>query len=449
MIVQAKPLAERFDDIQKLAREAGLGFFETYFEVVPIEIMHEVAAYGLPTRAQHWSYGKVYNHQKIHGEMGLSKIYEIVLNNDPCYAFLLDTNPDVANLLVAAHVFGHCDFFKNNNYFAGSNRNMVNEAVDHALRIDEYIGRYGLERVERLMDIGFALDRHIDPRKGVPRKPYPAREVVEVETHAPDSYGDMFGDRRRAITRKVIGDRLPPHPERDLLWFLGNYARLEPWERDVLEIIRSESYYFYPQFETKIMNEGWASYWHAELLNRYDDLTPEETLEFGVLHSSVVHPGSPTTVNPYYLGFKIFHDIRKRFGDDKLFEARRDENDLSFVRNYLTEELAEELKLFTFGYRNPRKTEVEVKSRNLNEVIEALSTPRYNYGAPRVVVQEVKDNALHLEQLRRDLAPLDQRYAEKTLEYVYELWKAPVHLLARDEDREVRLSYTIEGFKAE
>lgn len=444
-----KPLAVRFEDIEDLARAAGLDFFETYFEVVPLDIMHEVAAYGLPTRARHWSYGKVYNHQKIHGEMGLSKIYEIVLNNDPCYAFLLETNPDIANVLVAAHVFGHCDFFKNNVYFAGSNRNMINEAVDHALRIDEYIERYGLDKVERLMDIGFALDRHIDPHKGVHRKPYPARAVVEVETREPDSYGDLFGDHQRAVKRKVIGDKLPPHPERDLLWFLGNYAQLEPWERDVLEIIRQESYYFYPQFETKIMNEGWASYWHAELLNRYEDLTPEETIEFSVLHASVVHPGAPSSVNPYYLGFKIFHDIRKRFGDDKLFEVRRDDNDVSFIRNYLTEELAEDLELFTYGYRNAQKTEVEIKSRDLDRVIEVLVAPRYNYGAPRIVVQQVKERVLELEQLPNDLAPLDRRYAQKTIEYIHELWKGPVVLVARDGDRSVRLKYTSRGFTVE
>ncbi len=146
---------DRVNEVKAVAKGLGLDFFETYFEVVPFEIMTEIAAYGLPTRAQHWSYGKVYNHQKIHGEMGLSKIYEIVLNNDPCYAFLLDTNTEIANLMVAAHVFGHCDFFKNNVYFADSNRNMVNEAVSHAIRIDGYIEKYGLERVERVMDIAF------------------------------------------------------------------------------------------------------------------------------------------------------------------------------------------------------------------------------------------------------------------------------------------------------
>src|SRR6266850_1383433 len=255
----------RFNELRELARRLGLDFFEVMFEVIPQDIMSEIAAYGLPTRAGHWSYGKVYNRQRVHGQMGLSKIYEIVLNNAPAYAFLLDTNSEIANLLVAAHVYAHCDFFKQNVYFAPTNRNMVNGAVEHALRIDEYIDRYGLDRVERVMDIAFAVDRHIDFHKGLVRKPYPTRQVIERERKT-QTYADIFGEEDFALTKVVVGDVMPPHPEKDLLWFLAQYAPIEPWERDVLEIIRAESYYFYPQFETKILNEGWATYWHAEIL---------------------------------------------------------------------------------------------------------------------------------------------------------------------------------------
>jgi stage V sporulation protein R len=233
----------RFLPLRELAQQLGLDFFEVMFEVVPQDIMSEIAVYGLPTRARHWSYGKVYNRQRVHGHMGLSKIYEIVLNNDPAYAFLLDTNSEIANLLVVAHVYAHGDFFKQNVYFSPTNRNMVNVAVEHALRIDEYIDRYGLDRVERVMDIAFAVDRHIDVHKGLVRKPYPRRKVIERErkTHA---YADLFGEEEFALTKVVVGDGMPPHPERDLLWFFAQYAPIEPWERDVLEIIREESYYF-------------------------------------------------------------------------------------------------------------------------------------------------------------------------------------------------------------
>ncbi|MHB8618794.1 MAG: SpoVR family protein [Chloroflexota bacterium] len=452
-------LRTRFEHIEKLSREEGLSFFDTYFEIVPMDIMHEIAAYGLPTRASHWSYGKVYNHQKIHGEMGLSRIYEIVLNNDPCYAFLLDSNSDVANILVAAHVFGHCDFFKNNEYFRNSNRNMVNEAVDHAIRIDQYIDRYGLEAVEHVMDIGFALDRHIDVNAGLARKPYPRREVVETEVR-PGDYADLFGDERLSVVHTVVGDKLPPHPERDLLWFLANYGRLEPWEKDVLEIIRKESFYFYPQFETKVINEGWASFWHAETMNHYDQLSPSETIDFAHLHSGVVHPGGRFQINPYYLGYKLLVDIEKRWdkmhqagesrltGREKLFEVRQTENDLSFISNYLTEDLARDLKLMTYGYVDPDDSDddVEIKSRDLDQVVKTLIAPKYNYGAPRIVVAEASADRLLLEHPRGDLAPLDLAYAQKTLEYVHDLWKGPVELLTWQGDKTVELTVGPGGF---
>ncbi len=442
----------RLAELETLAAGAGAGFFPTSFEVVPHDIMTEVAAYGLPTRARHWSYGKVYQSQRLYGTMGLSKIYEIVLNNDPGMAFLLDTNPDIANLLVAAHVFGHVDFFKNNGLFAPTNRNMINDAMAHALRIDGYIERYGLETVEHLMDIGFALDRHIDPHAGLRRQPYPERRVVEKE-RLPQPYDDLFEAPSPSVTYAVEGDAFPPHPERDLLWFLSTYARLETWQRDVLQIIREESYYFYPQFLTKIMNEGWASYWHAELFHQYREVSPEDMLEFARLHASVVHPGGRYAINPYYLGYTVLVDIEKRWdqlhaegtsplaGREKLFEVRRTEDDISFLRNYLTIELVQKLELFAYGQKNAdaakpqasQSQDIVITSREREAVLEALLAPRYNYGVPHIVVQDVAQNELYLAHGNRETSFLDRNYAKQTLAYIAELWQHPVHVLTHDE----------------
>jgi stage V sporulation protein R len=451
---------QRVAEIEALAREQGLNFFPTTFEVVPQDIMTEVAAYGLPTRARHWSYGKVYQHQRLYGTMGFSKIYEIVLNSDPCLAFLLDTNPEIANLLVTAHVYGHVDFFKNNLLFANSNRHMINDAVAHALRIDTYIERYGLETVEHLMDIGFALDRHIDFHKGLTRRPYPSRRVVEKERHSLP-YDDLLTEPAPSVIYEVEGERLPPHPERDILWFVITYAKLDDWQRDVLHIIREESYYFYPQFNTKIINEGWASYWHAELFHQYNGVTPEEMIEFARLHAGVVNPGGRFSVNPYYLGYSLLVDIEQRWdrmyeagestvtGRQKLFEVRRTEDDISFLRNYLTTELVEKLELFAYGstcthppgQRCPRCQDIVITSRERDAVVESLLTPRYNYGVPLVVVRDVVNNTLYLEHLDRDVTFLDRRYANQTLAYIAELWKHPVHLLTSDEQgKEVNLT---------
>ncbi|HLY66607.1 MAG TPA: SpoVR family protein, partial [Chloroflexota bacterium] len=324
---------------------------------------------------------------------------------------------------------------------------------------DKYIEKEGLEAVEHVMDIAFGLDRHIDPKLGLHRKSYPRREVIEHVVHQ-DEYADLFGEEKLSVERRVIGDKIPPHPERDLLWFLANYARIEAWEKDVLEIIRKESYYFFPQFETKIMNEGWASYWHAFTMEHYDSLTPSETIDFAHLHSGVVHPGGRFQLNPYFLGYKILCDIEKRWdkmheagesrltGREKLFEVRQTENDMSFISNYLTEELAEKLKLMTYGYADPDDggdDTIQLKSRELERIVKTLIAPKFNYGVPKIVVTEASADRLYLEHVKGDLAPLDPQYAEKTLGYIHELWKGPIELTTWHKDHTVKMAVTQDG----
>lgn len=254
-------VTEKIAEIEELAKQEGLDFFPTIFEFVDKNIMLEGCSYGLPVRARHWSYGRSYQHQKLYGEMGFSKVYEIVFNNDPSYAFLLNTNPDIINIMVGAHVYGHVHFFKHNVMFQDSDRGMIYRAAERATRIDEYIEEYGLNKVEHLMDIAFALDNHIDFHKGIFRKKYPVKRTVTA-VRKKDEFEDLlnFGNNssKRSVSKKVIGSKLPPHPEKDLLWFLANYAPLDDWERDILTIIREESFYFYPIVMTKVMNEGFA-----------------------------------------------------------------------------------------------------------------------------------------------------------------------------------------------
>jgi stage V sporulation protein R len=452
---------KKISEIEELAVKSGLDFFPTIFEFVNRDIMLEACSYGLPIRSRHWSYGRSYQHQKIYGEMGLSKVYEIVFNNNPSYAFLLDTNPDIINIMVGAHVFGHTHFFKHNVMFENSDRNMIYRAAERASRVDKYVEQYGLDRVEHLMDIGFALDNHIDWHKGVHRKKYAGRRVEERKIKFGE-FEDLLniGDySKRSIKKVVVGDKIPPHPERDLLWFLINYAPLDEWEKDVLEIIREESYYFYSIVSTKIMNEGFASFWHAELMYKYDGIKEDEFIEFGKCHSSVVQPGNPFRINPYYLGFKVFTDIRERWdklheegkscinGIQKVIQVAADEDDNSFLRNYLTRELAVELGLFNYGYRVKRDPDmkdedlreehglVELKDRDLDKIIENITKSTLNYGAPMIMIVEVDGDTLVMQHNDK-FGPLDEKYTEKTMEYVYELWGGPVELRTYDHDRE-------------
>lgn len=458
---------DRIADLEQLAWQNGLDFFPIVFEVVSANTMNNVCAYGLPTRARHWSYGRSYDHQRIYGEMGFSKVYEMITNNDPSYAFVLDSNTEAQNLLIVAHCFGHSDFFKNNAVFADSDRNMARHAAEHANRIDEYIEQHGLDAVERMMDIGFSLDSHIDIHKGLYRKKYPKRHIREHVVRLGEFDDLLEPDLTKGPSRirEVVNATMPPHPEKDLLWFFINYAPLEDWERDVLDIIREESFYFYPQRMTKIMNEGWAVYWHAELLHQYQGISAEEMLDFARTHEKVVQPGNPFDINPYYLGYRIYKDIEKRWdekhaagespitGRQKIFEVRRDEDDISFLRNYLTADMVQELKLFTYGRANEEPYEendeiiYEIKSRMRDDVVEALVRPRYNNWVPNIVITDASSEKICLRHESEELGTLSFKYAEHVLEYIWELWAAPVELRTKDDaGREVVLLFDEAGF---
>jgi stage V sporulation protein R len=371
---------------------------------------------------------------------------------------------------IATH---NSDFFKNNTMFKGSDRNMARHAAEHANRIDQYIEQHGLDAVERIMDIAFGLDDHIDVHKGLYRNKYPKRHIEErlVRIGEFDDLLDPSKAKGPSRIREVVNATMPPHPEKDLLWFFIHYAPLEDWERDILDMVREESFYFYPQRLTKVMNEGWAVYWHAELLHQYKNITPEEMIDFARTHEMVVQPGNPFDINPYYLGYRIYKDIEKRWdkmyadgesnitGRQKIFEVRRDEDDISFLRNYLTVDLVQELKLFTFGREFEDEIDedddddgddeilYEIKSRMREEVVEALVRPRYNNWAPKIVITDASSEKICLRHDNDELGPLNFRYAEHMLEYIWELWAAPVELYVKDdEDKEVVLLFDEAGF---
>lgn len=383
----------------------------------------------------------------------------------------LEVEDDHSFVLSNGMVAHNCHFFKHNIMFQGSDRNMIHRAAERAARVDEYIEQYGLEKVEHLMDIAFALDNHIDWNKGLFRKKYPKKKVIEEKIKF-DEFEDLLNiehSSKRSIRRRVVGGNFPPHPEKDLLWFLSNYANLEEWEKDVLGIIREESYYFYPIVMTKIMNEGFASFWHAELMFKYDGVGEQDHIEFCKCHAGVVNPGSPFSINPYYLGFKVFTDIRKRWdalyergesdinGIQKIIQVAAEEDDASFLRNYLTKELAEEMGLFNFGYRHERQPGqdedqlderygiIELKDRDLDKVIENIVRPTINYGAPLITIDNVDGDVLVLNH-RDNFGPLDEKYTEKTMGYIYELWGGPIELNTSIDENEVTYCFDESGF---
>lgn len=248
----------RFQEIERLALAAGLKPFEVHFFEVPPPVIWQTAAYGLPTRYSHWSFGRVYQHQETQGEMGFAKIYELIINNNPSIAYLDKNNTDAVNLLIAAHCYGHSDFFANNIMFKKANETqMVDIAAQHAAIIDQFRTDYGDDAVDEWLDVALSLEQHIDVYKGRRRLRYPKR-AINFEERKRLPWEDVVGNEEPLIKKVVKGIHIPPSPEKDILWFLAEYANLESWQKKIFEIVRRESYYFFPQFKTKIMNEGWA-----------------------------------------------------------------------------------------------------------------------------------------------------------------------------------------------
>jgi stage V sporulation protein R len=274
------------EEIEVYAREYGLDFYETIFEVIDGEDLNEIAAYGgFPTRYPHWSFGMSFEELKKGYDYGLSKIYEMVINNDPCYAYLMRCNHVVDQKLVMAHVYGHNDFFKNNAYFAHTSRKMMDEMANHGMRIRRYVEKYGEDEVEAFMDRCMSIDDLIDVHSvAIRRRGENTRYDFAEEKEEDPIRGTRFKSKNymedyinprdvlkaeedeERKKRESISRSFPEHPEKDVLLFLIQFAPLKPWQRDMLSIIRDEAYYFAPQGQTKIMNEGWACLSYKSLI---------------------------------------------------------------------------------------------------------------------------------------------------------------------------------------
>ncbi|WP_261130237.1 SpoVR family protein [Bacillus sp. Marseille-Q3570] len=457
-IDEHKELINAIHEITEIAEGFGLDFYQMRYEICPSDIIYTFGAYGMPTRFSHWSFGKQFHKMKLQYDLGLSKIYELVINSDPCYAFLLDSNSLIQNKLIIAHVLAHCDFFKNNIRFTNTRRDMVESMTSTAERIANYEHLYGKKEVESFLDAVLSIQEHIDPSIMRPKLNYKLEEEEEELEKKATPYDDLWEmDETEKKEKKKLNKKrkVPPHPEKDLLMFIEEYSReLDDWQRDILSMMREEMLYFWPQLETKIMNEGWASFWHARIL-REMDLTTDEVIEFAKLNAGVVQP-SRTSINPYYLGVKIFEDIEETYnnpseelqkqgvkkgdGREKIFEVREIESDISFIRNYLTKDLCDREDLYLFQKQGK---DYRITTKMWEEVREQLINSRVNGGFPYITVNDgdyLKNGELFLVHHFEDME-LDLKYLEKVLPYIHYLWGRSVHLETKVENKGVVFTY--------
>ncbi|OPX88791.1 MAG: SpoVR family protein [Pelotomaculum sp. PtaB.Bin104] len=460
---EIKVLEDSLAAITAKAKEFGLDFYDMFFEICPADILYTFGAYGMPTRFSHWSFGKAYHKMKTQYDYNLSRIYEMVINSDPCYAFLLEGNSIIQNKLVMAHVLGHCDFFKNNAYFKTTSRKMVESMAAAAERIREYEFKYGREKVESFIDAAIAIQEHIEPRVLIRKKakagPLQGKKEGCHRDVAPSPYDDLWSLEKDQQCQKDCSDKekiFPPEPEKDLMLFIEQNSKdLDYWQRDIISVLRQEMLFFWPQMETKIMNEGWASYWHLRIMRELD-LDESETIEFAKMHSGIIQT-SRTRINPYTVGLKIFENIEKRWdnptpeekekygrpggqGKEKIFEVRAGENDVSFLRNYLTKELVEQLDLYLYKKIG---NEWKIVEQEWETVRDGIVTSLTNCGFPYITVQNADYNKrgdLYLKHSFEGIE-LDVYYVEKTIPHLYTLWRRPIHLETILDNKRIIFSY--------
>jgi stage V sporulation protein R len=478
-------LAELHREIRGYAEEYGLDTWEIIFEMVSTEEMNMVASFGgFPTRYPHWRWGMEFDSLSKGHTYGLQKIYELVINTDPCYAYLMESNSITEQKVVMAHVYGHCDFFKNNVYFSHTNRRMLDQMANHASRVRRYIDRFGLETVEAFMDRCLSLENLIDPMSVfTPRKRKPAvsgpeeaeptKAVRLIPTEKsylrpyinPETF--IEAEKKKLEEEKRRRKRFPEEQARDILMFLMEHGPLDNWQRDCLEIVRDEAYYFAPQAQTKIMNEGWASFWHSKIMTTRA-LRDSELIDYAHSHAATMGT-QPGRINPYKLGVELFRHIEERwnkgqFGKDweecddfavrkrwdkqlglgrkKIFEVRKLYNDVTFIDTFLTEDFAREQKLFTYGV-NRKTSNWEIQSREFREIKRRLLFQLTNAGQPRIAVLDGNwENRGELLLLHHhEGVDLQPEWARDTLGNLYNIWTRPVAIASKVDGKGVVLRY--------
>lgn len=454
---------EEWDDIiRKLVERYGLNCYPQEFEICDhFEMLGYMAYSGMPSRYPHWSFGKSYEREKTLYDYGVGGLpYEMVINSNPCLAYLMRDNSELLQVLTIAHVYGHNDFFANNFTFtSGTDARFTLEMFkNHANRVRSYMDdpSIGVAEVERILDSAHALSlqrsRNLAIKKLSPEEE--RQRMWEAAQPKKDEFSELH---KREDYRPPDMSRYPIKPEPDILGFIAKENPfLTNWQRDVIQIVDKESTYFIPQIETKIMNEGWASYWHHKILNNLE-LPTGMHMEFIVKHNQVLRP-TPGGLNPYHLGFIIWNDIERRWnegdtgeeysgkkekpnldgvqendtpGRKKIFEVRQSDRDVSFLRRFLTPEIMRDLDMFQHEKRGKERVITKVSDEDSwKEVKESLLK---NVGCGSIPVIQVTDadygqkRSLYLKH-EHEGRDLQLEYCEKTLEHVQALWGRDVYL---------------------
>jgi stage V sporulation protein R len=464
-------IEQAHDEISRVAKRFGLDTYPNQLEIITAEQMIDAyTSVGMPVSYNHWSFGKHFlSTEKSYkrGQMGLA--YEIVINSNPCIAYLMEENSLTMQALVIAHAaYGHNSFFKGNYLFRTWTD--ADAIVDYMVFAKNYIAeceqRHGIEAVEELLDSCHAIQNYGVDRYKRPAKLSVAQEQArqkEREEYMQSQVNELWRTLpRRAEEAASMGPpRFPPEPEENLLYFIEKYAPLlEPWQRELVRITRKISQYFYPQRQTQVMNEGWATFWHYTILHElYKEGIVGDgfMLEFLQSHTNVVYQPAATSpyysgINPYALGFAMMSDIRRicenptdedrawfpdMAGSDWLKTldfAMRNFKDESFIAQYLSPKLIRDFHFFAVldDDRSDKLTISAIHDEAGYRYVRQQLAEQYNLGnrEPNIQVWQVNtrdDRALTLRHTQVHRRPLNNQ-AQEVLKHVARLWGFDVRL---------------------
>lgn len=481
---------EYYHHLERIAKEKfNISYYPNQIEIISSEQMLDAyAAVGMPINYSHWSFGKHFVHQHEYyrrGYMGLA--YEIVINSNPCIAYLMEENTMMMQILVMAHAsFGHNSFFKNNYLF--KQWTDADFIIDYLVFAKNFIAKceekYGIDEVEEVLDSCHALRNYGVDKYKRPPSLSPAQEKArqeEREAYIQSQLNDIW--RTIPVSEKDGNDeveRFPSEPQENVLYFIEkNAPNMPQWKREIIRIVRKISQYFYPQIQTKLMNEGWATYTHYNMVHELHDqglIGDGFMLEFYESHTGVVtqlpfdHPYY-NGINVYALGFAMFKDIERictepTDEDRDWFEgqdwvgcgdvvgtttwAMENFKDESFVMQFLSPKLIRDFRLFSVldDESDPKLLISAIhEKQGYKHVREALSK-QYNYGymIPDIQVYNVDrmgDRSLTLRHYMTNQRPLDQDDTTEVLKHMHRLWGFDVKMESVDEKDKIRTCYEI------
>jgi stage V sporulation protein R len=414
------------DKICKIAKGFGLDWYPINYEICNYyEMIGHMAYHGMPSHYNHWSYGKSFERTHFFynsGQQGLP--YELIINSDPSIAYLMLQNEFFLQVLIMAHCVGHSDFFKNNRCFKETDaKNMVSKMRNAKKRIQGYIEDplIGQDKVEDFIDDLHAI-RFQTQRYNIPRKT--KSEILKEEIHR---YNKMKKEGINLDITKLEDTLL--RADHDILSFLLEYRKgWQTWQMDLIEIVRDESWYFMPQIKTKILNEGWASFWHYKILHELN-LEEEFHVPFMKMHNAVVRPHIGG-VNPYHLGFYIFQKLEREYGLEKCFEVRAIHDDVSAIRLYLDEEDFRELNFFSHQkQKNGDVVISEVADHDDWKMVRSDLIKNTGINTiPQIYVDRIEKQGNLVLKHEYDGRDLEIQYAEKVVNHIQNLWGKDVKL---------------------